>query len=254
MYSESMPFKSGVALFFLFALASFFSLQSGLDQWVADAIYTFEGGVGKGFPLRHNFWLETIVHDGGRMLVKRLWFLNLLLLIFSFFVKSLRRHRWAFIYIAVATLITTGVISALKHLTTLPCPQSLLKYGGHNRWVTIWQMFSSKLPAGNCFPAGHASGGYAWLCLAFVFPYLSKSFYWMLLPGTFLGLTFGIAQQFRGAHFLSHDLLTIALSWLSSAIIFYCARCSLNLWPKLLKRRMEERERLSRSDCDYRTE
>mgnify|MGYP003387203714 CR=1 FL=1 len=230
-----MPFKHAAILFLLFTAASAISHQSGLDQWLAHAIYNLEGGTGPGdgFLLRHNFWTKTVLHDYGRKLVKRLWFLDVLLFISSFFFQKISRYRGIFLYIAVATVVSASLISTLKHLTTIPCPQSLLEFGGERQWINIWQIFSPNQPLGKCYPAGHSSGGYGWLCLAMVFPYRGKAFYWMLLPGTLLGLTFGITQQLRGAHFLSHDLLTIALVVFLSATVFYGMQSLSKLKPAI---------------------
>jgi membrane-associated PAP2 superfamily phosphatase len=35
-----------------------------------------------------------------------------------------------------------------------------------------------------------------------------------------VGLIFGISQQLRGAHFISHDLWTLAICWFFSLTIF----------------------------------
>jgi membrane-associated PAP2 superfamily phosphatase len=39
----------------------------------------------------------------------------------------------------------------------------------------------------------------------------------MALAGT--GMVFGLSQQLRGAHFLSHDLWTAALCWLVAVAV-----------------------------------
>ena len=69
-------------------------------------------------------------------------------------------------------------------------------------------------PPGRCFPAGHASAGYAWLALFFFFTAVKPACRrWGLAIGIGLGLLFGIAQQLRGAHFLSHDVFTAMICW-----------------------------------------
>lgn len=221
---QVVPLKTVFTVSLLLALASVLSHQFGLDRWLEHDLYLWEGGSGGGFPWRDNYWLYNVVHQGGRALVKRLFFINFGFFVCSWFVDKLAVYRMVFLYIALATVFSTSLISYLKHITTIPCPQSLLEYGGNRHWINIWQLFSADLPRGKCYPAGHSSGGYGWLCLAFLFPYRSKSFYWALVPGLALGLVFGISQQLRGAHFLSHDLITIALCWLFSGLMFYFMR------------------------------
>jgi membrane-associated PAP2 superfamily phosphatase len=211
-----------VALLLVFT--SVICYQSGLDVYLAKALVAMEGGA-PGFAWEHNYWLDDILHGGGRTLVKRLFFLNLALLLLSLFIKPLKASRRAFIYIAMTTLLSTSVIASLKHLTTLPCPDALTGFGGTRAWVSLNQVFSPELPPGRCYPAGHASGGYAWICLAFLFPFGTQRFYLALAPGLLLGLVFGVTQQLRGYHFLSHDILTVALCWTMSGMLAY-ALCS----------------------------
>jgi len=74
---------------------------------------------------------------------------------------------------------------------------------------------------GHCFPSGHASGGFALLALYFAaYPHVTKNAWRFLLPGILLGTSFGLAQQLRGAHFLSHDVWTAFLCWFMSLLIF----------------------------------
>ena len=65
-------------------------------------------------------------------------------------------------------------------------------------------------PPGHCFPAGHASGGFALLALG----WLSDRRAWRI-AGTGTGLAAGSVmaayQMAKGAHFLSHSLATLAL-------------------------------------------
>jgi membrane-associated PAP2 superfamily phosphatase len=207
-----------VLISLLLVLASVTCYQSGLDVYLARAISNLEGDSG-GFPWEHSFWLDDVLHEGGRYLVKRLFFLNLALLLFSYFIKPLRTWRMAFLYVAITTVASTTIISILKHLTTLPCPVVLTEFGGSREWVSLGQMFAPEIPAGRCFPAGHASAGYAWICLAFLFPFGTRKFYLALIPGLLLGMIFGICQQFRGYHFLSHDIATLAVCWAISGLL-----------------------------------
>ncbi|RYE95440.1 MAG: hypothetical protein EOO41_05650, partial [Methanobacteriota archaeon] len=73
-----------------------------------------------------------------------------------------------------------------------------------------------------CFPAGHASAGYAWVALYFCALALRPAWrmpaLWM---GIAAGLLFGIAQQLRGAHFLSHDLWSLAVCWGTALALYW---------------------------------
>lgn len=212
------PGRTVALVSLLLVLASVVSFQGGLDLYLARSIANLEGGT-TGFAWEHSFWLDDVLHEGGRYLVKRMFFVNLALLLLSFFINYLKPWRRAFAFVAIATLLSTSVVASLKHLTTLPCPGALAEFGGTRAWVSLSQVFSPQLPAGRCYPAGHASGGYAWICLAFLFPFGTRRFYLALVPGLLLGVVFGIAQQFRGYHFLSHDILTLAFCWTIAGLL-----------------------------------
>lgn len=219
-HDTPIQLRSVFGFFLVLATASLASHQSGLDIYLARTIFNIEGA-STGFAWKNNYWLSDIIHEEGRSLAKRLFFLNLFLLIASRFVDRLRPWGMAFAYILLSTLLSTGLIGVFKSLTTLPCPQSLAEFGGSREWVNIWRIIDPSLPRGHCYPAGHSSAGYAWLCLGFVSPFASRRFYLCLLPGILLGLVFGVTQQLRGAHFLSHDLLTAGISWLVAGATAY---------------------------------
>ncbi len=221
---QGPSYKSVLLTAFLFLLASVICYQSGLDLWLASGIYALEGGNGAHFPLARNFWLYNVLHEGGRWLVLRMYLACLLLLAATYFAARLKPFRRHLAFLSIATLVVTASVASMKHLNTLPCPNALQIFGGDRAWTSFWQLFSTDLAVGNCYPAGHASSGYAWLAIAFLAPAGSPRFYWYLLPGIGLGLLFGIAQQLRGAHFLSHDLATIAFSWFVCGSIYQLLR------------------------------
>jgi len=42
-----------------------------------------------------------------------------------------------------------------------------------------------------------------------------------LVFGLLLGVVFGMAQELRGAHFLSHDLWSLAVAWTCASLLYY---------------------------------
>ena len=70
----------------------------------------------------------------------------------------------------------------------------------------------------NAFPAGHASGGFGLLCLAFAWPQV-RTCRLGLLAALLIGGWMGLYQMARGEHFLSHTLVTAALAWLVAAAL-----------------------------------
>jgi membrane-associated PAP2 superfamily phosphatase len=86
------------------------------------------------------------------------------------------------------------------------------------------------MSAGHCFPAAHASSGYALIAFYFVFRERSRLLARAGVVATVLaGLVFGLAQQSRGAHFVSHDLWSAFLVWWIS-LSLYAFAFKARLW------------------------
>jgi membrane-associated PAP2 superfamily phosphatase len=68
--------------------------------------------------------------------------------------------------------------------------------------------------SGRCFPAGHASAGFAFFGGYFAFRDDAPGIARLWLGAALLaGLLLGIAQQMRGAHFMSHTLWSGWICW-----------------------------------------
>lgn len=103
----------------------------------------------------------------------------------------------------------------------MDCPWNLNQFGGDRPFIGLFEHRPQEMGSGKCFPAGHASAGYAWVGLYFFFKMIIPKYRWLgLLCGIMVGLTFGISQQLRGAHFISHDIVTILICWLIATLLF----------------------------------
>ncbi len=182
---------------------------SGLDLVMAH----WFGGPG-GFPLREHWVLTGVLHDG----VKRLaWALALGLCLGVWWpIGVLARLPFKRrLQLATTTLLAVLVISSLKTLSTASCPWSLSDFGGVGRYTPHWlHLLTSDGGSGGCFPAGHASSGFAFLGGYFAFRHTAPraARYWLGASMT-AGLVLGLAQQVRGAHFTSHTLWTAWACW-----------------------------------------
>ncbi len=192
-------------------LVSGLLMSAGGDQWLADQFYRLEGHQ---WAL-HNAWVTThLVHKGGKWLSA---FATLLALVACFHAwrhARWRTWRWPLLYLVLAVALGTGMVSLLKSLTHMDCPWDLTRYGGLRDYVGLFAARPAEMPPGMCFPAGHASAGYAWVSLYFFALMVRPDWRWRgLAVGLLAGGVFGIAQQLRGAHFLSHDLWTLVTCW-----------------------------------------
>lgn len=182
------------------ALLAIIAHWTALDTWLADALYAWEG---QRWALRDDAVARGLVHDGGAMAVRLAWLGVVLAWVATFAVDALRPYRQRLARLALSVLVAAALLATLKQLTGVHCPWDLVRYGGNAL---------AGDGGGACLPAGHAGAGYAWLALAFsaTTPAGRRT---GLAIGAAAGLVFGIDQQLRGAHFLSHDLWSLALCW-----------------------------------------
>jgi membrane-associated PAP2 superfamily phosphatase len=190
-------------------------------------------------------WVANeLLHTGGRWLVRASVAASILvwLATFSGIAPNCRR---AAAFFALAVVFTVAITGWLKTVTNVDCPWDLTVFGGQYPYVPLFADRPDELRYGLCFPAAHASAGYALMALYFVFverhPSLARA---GLAVGIALGLAFGLAQQSRGAHFLSHDLWSAMIAWVVPATLYsWVFRAGLwnPLWPRPLLQRHNTR-------------
>lgn len=203
----------GISWLVFLAVMSVFSMFN-TDFIVADWLYRLQGST---WSLKEAFVTQEIIHRGGKDLSVTLGCFALFFLLASYFWPRLRAWRRPLLYLFLATLLSTLTVSLIKQLISMECPWDLVRYGGQADFVGLLVARPTSMPDSACFPAGHASAGYAWITLYFFFSATRPNLRWLGLGlGMVMGLTFGIAQQLRGAHFLSHDLWTVMICWTAS--------------------------------------
>lgn len=192
---------------------------SGLDLPLARL-----AGSAAGFPWRDHWLLAGVLHEGGRRLS---WLVALALCLGVWwpFGPLARLTGTRRLQLAVSALLAALVVALLKNASSTSCPWDLAEFGGPAHYVSHWHAQADG-GAGRCFPAGHASSGFGFCGGYFAFldvdPALARA--WLGAAGG-AGLLFGLAQQWRGAHFMSHTL------W--SAVVCWCTAAALHLaWPR----------------------
>ncbi|WP_110655783.1 phosphatase PAP2 family protein [Salinicola halimionae] len=202
-------------LFFI-PLMLFFHLY-GIDFHIADYLYQWEGGQ---WLLRDNVIAKSVFHDDGRTLSELMGVVLIVLTVTAFLKKGWNHWRRPLLYLIAAVTASTVTVSLIKNAISMDCPWDLARYGGNLPFIGLWEVRPAGMPDTACFPAGHASAGYAWIALYFCLTVMVPQ--WKLLGlaiGLGMGLAFGIDQQLRGAHFLSHDLFTLMICWSCSALL-----------------------------------
>lgn len=200
------------ALFAPLMLALVWDL-AGLDVALAHL-----SGTAQGFALRDNWLLSGVLHQGARSLG---WALLLLLTVMVWWpagaLKSFTRpeRTWMVGSIYLALLL----VVVLKGISTTSCPWDLQVFGGNALYVSHWAWGQLDGGGGHCFPAGHASTAFAFLG---AYPWLRRrqpnaARVWLTVV-LLLGVVLGLAQQIRGAHFLSHTLWSGCLCWATAVL------------------------------------
>ncbi|MET0534096.1 MAG: phosphatase PAP2 family protein [Steroidobacter sp.] len=173
---------------------------------------------------RDNWWTNEFLHTGGRWFVRACVAVALAIWVSSFTSERLRVWRRHSGYFVMAVVLSVALTGLLKVLTNVDCPWDLQQFGGKFPFVHLFADRPDGLRTASCFPAAHASSGYALLALFFV---LRDSFpKWRtagLCVGVVMGLVFGLAQQSRGAHFLSHDIWSAFIVWIVALSVYVYA-------------------------------
>lgn len=213
-------FLSAHFLYPLIALIVFSILITvgDIDRRVADFFYHLQEN---SWAWKNRWLAETFFHKGGRAVSLLLVLVVLVLLIAAHTNRVLGAHKKPLWYLLLATVGGSLFVSTCKSLLAVSCPWEFERYGGHLFYVGVVEQLFLRNGEG-CFPAGHASAGYAWISCYFFGLYYQSKWRWagLAIP-IFIGLALGFAQQIRGAHFISHDLWTLALCWFFSLLLFF---------------------------------
>jgi membrane-associated PAP2 superfamily phosphatase len=199
-------------------LASVFA-TTHTDLAIARALY-FDPGT-MSWVGAHNWWVNVFIHTGGRWAVRVIIAAGLTLLVVTWIKDDLRELRRPAAYFVVATVLSVGIVGLLKILTNVDCPWDVRDFGGRFPYVELFADRPDGLRRAQCFPAAHASSGYALVALYFAFRERHAQLARLGLGVAIAtGLLFGVAQQARGAHFASHDLWSAFLVWLTSLSVY----------------------------------
>lgn len=184
------------------------------NRLIADQLYALEGGQ---WLLKHHWITSALIHPGGKYLSLLMW-----LGVFALWWRNRGNADFStlqrpLIFLLLSTLIAVTLVSVLKSTVAMDCPWDMQAYGGLRPYLGLFDLRPSGMRNSGCFPAGHASSGYAWVALYFFFAAAAPR--WRmhgLALGLSLGMVFGVSQQLRGAHFLSHDIVALLVCWLTA--------------------------------------
>jgi len=203
----------------LFAVLAPILFITPLDLGIAHALFFDESHAQ--WIGADSWWTNELLHTGGAWFIRTLVLAATALWACTWWRPQLTELRRPALYFTIAVVLSVSVVGALKMLTNVDCPRDLTEFGGAFPFVPLFSDRPDGLRAAHCFPAAHASCGYALLALYFVLLERGRSVSRLgKAAGLGLGLLFGIAQQSRGAHFLSHDVWSAMLVWTISLSLY----------------------------------
>lgn len=196
-----------------------------IDQWCADAFYW--NGIHRWFVDGENPLGKVFFYNGPKaLIIATAVGFGVFALTPGRFMEKLRvRFPWiparrnALIITLCLALIPIACNRA-KAVTNIYCPYEHTRYGGHAPYARLWDDYPAEFKAvqranprerGRGFPAGHASGGFALMSLALAF---RRRRLIGVAIGTFAGWWMGLYQMAKGAHYLSHTLVTWCVAWI----------------------------------------
>jgi membrane-associated PAP2 superfamily phosphatase len=206
-----------LALIALAAVIVLFEVTS-LELWVQDHFYNFQT---KTWMVDDDeFWGRVFFYKGPKIVI--------VILALALLGLALGRQSWRErisrpavrrrdLFVVIAVLATAPALIAVgKATTNVYFPSQIRRYGGFAPYVVSFGTYpENDRPAkpGKGFPAGHASGGFALLSLAGLAATRRGRIYGLLV-GLTAGTVMGVYQMLKGAHYLSHTLVTALVCWL----------------------------------------
>ncbi|MEJ2489584.1 MAG: phosphatase PAP2 family protein, partial [Sulfurovaceae bacterium] len=132
-----------------------------------------------------------------------------------------KEYKRGLLIVLLSMMLVPATVGTLKTTTKVPCPHDIVHYGGSYPDVKVLDAYPKDfLHKSNvrCWPAGHASGGFALMSLYFLFK-TPKNKKRALIVAIVIGWIMGLYKMLLGDHYLSHTIVTMLLSWLLILIV-----------------------------------
>ncbi|MDT8339444.1 MAG: phosphatase PAP2 family protein, partial [Sulfurimonas sp.] len=133
-------------------------------------------------------------------------------------------YKKGLIIILLSSIIVPLSVGSLKAVTNMPCPKNIQHFNGKYPDVNVFECYPQEFMQNNpncsikCWPAGHASGGFALLSLFFLFK-TKRNQKRAVIIALGVGFGMGIYKMLIGDHFFSHTIITMLIAWLIILVI-----------------------------------
>jgi membrane-associated PAP2 superfamily phosphatase len=172
------------------------------------------------FPLRVSDALDFWGHTVLKLFTVWILVIAAVVLVVSNWVESLKSWRRALFLFVVMAACAAYLVQTLKGASVHSCPWDINTFGGSAQWFPLFGPIGAMSGPGLCWPGGHASGGFAVMAGYFALrdskPKLARL---ILIFSLAIGALMSVVQMARGAHFLSHNLWSMWLVWVTCFVI-----------------------------------
>ena len=207
-----------ITAFLLIAVITL-SQFSYLDIFIQSFFYNFDTKnwlIDKNEPI-----LKFFLYDG----IKNLLILFAVAILFSLiFLRKkelIQEYKKGLIIVLLAAIFVPVIIGSLKAISNTPCPCNLVNFNGTYPDTKVFDSYPKdfiQTSKAKCWPAGHASGGFALMALFFLFK-TPKNQKRALAAALVIAWSMGLYKMLLGDHFLSHTIITMIMAWLIILII-----------------------------------
>ncbi len=214
----TFPKQIGISVVVLCGVLIFFELTD-IDIYLQDHFFDFNAHrwvIDRQDPIKAIFF-----YTGIKVLIIALGVTCGVVAGLSLRVPDLKPFGYGTFLMAASIIFVPLVLSGSRNFTNVYCPKQLERYGGDKPYAKLLERYPQtfeSLSPGKCFPAGHASAGFALMMGYFVFE-KKKNRRVALLTGLSIGWMMGLYQMLNGAHFLSHTIASMIGAWMIILII-----------------------------------
>ena len=187
---------------------------TNLDIFIQSFFYDFESKnwlIDKNEPI-----LKFFLYDGLKKGLIIFGVFILILLIFFRKKEFVKEYKKGLIILLLSSIFVPTIVGSLKAITNTPCPCNIEHFGGEYPDIKVFDKYPEDFiqkSKAKCWPAGHASGGFALMALFFFFKNPRNQFFGLIGAIT-LGWSMGTYKMLLGDHFLSHTIITMILAWI----------------------------------------
>lgn len=216
----------GAALLTIVLLLEYYT---NWDLFIQEYFFDRDNHRWKIYPALHKE-LTVFFYNGLKNLIVLTAVICLGWLLASIHYKELRTSDKPFWIMLLSIIFVPTIVAGAKYITNVYCPYQLDIYNGLYPFIRIIENYPADYiqpKPGRCFPAGHATAGFAFMALYYCFKTSWKRWTGLTL-GLALGWTAALYQMYRGQHFLSHSFFSMIASFMVIMIVNYVLTYLLN--------------------------